>query len=74
MLSHALVIPCFNEAKTLKGRIIQRLYYNASKRIGLFVNDGSSDNTLAVLQSIKNEFSQNVCIVENLQNMGIGRL
>jgi dolichyl-phosphate beta-glucosyltransferase len=37
-----------------------------------FVNDGSTDNTMEVLGAIKKDFPQQVEVIENAQNMGIG--
>ncbi|MEW6606346.1 MAG: glycosyltransferase [bacterium] len=48
----ALVIPCYNEEKRLKVDVFIRELSNNPNLTLLFVNDGSKDNTLKVIQEI----------------------
>jgi dolichyl-phosphate beta-glucosyltransferase len=48
----ALVVPCFNEAHRLDVDAFRRFQLEGHKIEFLFVNDGSTDNTLQVLQSM----------------------
>jgi glycosyltransferase involved in cell wall biosynthesis len=57
----ALVVPCFNEANR-----IDRLYWNSifqriDSTLWVFVDDGSSDNTLEILKSFSKECNVIVC-------------
>ena len=60
-----LVVPCYNEAKRLdfeKFRAAEDYYF-------LFVNDGSTDNTMEV---INNNLGENIFILNLEKNMGKG--
>ncbi|MBN4082776.1 glycosyltransferase [bacterium AH-315-A23] len=65
-----IVIPCYNEEK----RIDKERMYNflkVHKNVLLcFVNDGSSDRTLEVLNTIKSNFPQNVDAISTDCNVG----
>ena len=65
-----IIIPCYNEEK----RIDKERMYNflkVHKNVLLcFVNDGSSDQTLEVLTTIKSNFPQNVEAISTESNVG----
>jgi len=65
-----IVIPCYNEEKRLdKKRMLN--FLEAQKNVLLcFVNDGSSDNTLEVLNSIKIAYPNNVEAISTPKNLG----
>ncbi|WP_456421174.1 glycosyltransferase [Lutibacter sp.] len=65
-----IVIPCYNEEKRLdKERMLN--FLEAQKNVLLcFVNDGSSDNTLEVLNTIKIVYPNNVAIISTPKNVG----
>jgi len=65
-----IVIPCYNEEKRLdKERMLN--FIEVQKNVVLcFVNDGSSDNTLEVLNSIKIAHPNNVAIISTPKNVG----
>jgi glycosyltransferase involved in cell wall biosynthesis len=65
-----IVIPCYNEEKRLdRKRFIQFSKLNKDILI-CFVNDGSSDNTLDVLNEIRLEFPNNIAVMSTDKNVG----
>mgnify|MGYP001412432468 CR=1 FL=1 len=70
----SLVIPCFNEGKTIYENIKKIAAYlpgHAGSFEIIAVNDGSVDNTLAELQRIQKEVP--VKIVNDTENSGKGK-
>lgn len=66
----AIIIPCFNEEKRLNKSNIDFLVENKNLKI-FFVNDGSTDQTLALINSIAHQSNNNQCEVINFeQNSG----
>ncbi|MDO6470665.1 glycosyltransferase [Maribacter sp. 1_MG-2023] len=65
-----VVIPCYNEEERLLSEQFKEF---AHKNLGYhlcFVNDGSTDNTLAVLQKLKKDNPDNISIYNCRQNGG----
>ncbi|WP_300021992.1 glycosyltransferase [uncultured Maribacter sp.] len=65
-----VVIPCYNEEERLSSEAFKDF---AHKNLGYrlcFVNDGSTDNTLAVLEELKKENPDNISIYNCKQNGG----
>ena len=52
-----IVIPCYNEAKRLDCKTFADFATQNPNIQFLFVNDGSADNTLAVLQNLSQQHS-----------------
>jgi glycosyltransferase involved in cell wall biosynthesis len=67
-----VVIPCYNEAARLPvGAFEVFLRSEASRGIRLlFVNDGSRDGTLAVLETLRAQFPERVCVLDQQPNRG----
>ena len=65
-----IVIPCYNEEKRLdQDRIFS--FLNLEQNVLLcFVNDGSSDNTFEVLNTIKAQYPANVEAISTKKNVG----
>lgn len=65
-----IVIPCYNEEKRLdKGRILN--FLKSQKNVLLcFVNDGSSDNTIKILNEIKFSCPKNAEVISTPNNVG----
>jgi len=65
-----IVIPCYNEEKRLdKERMFS--FLNLNKNVLLcYVNDGSSDNTIGVLNEIKANYPNNVEAISTPTNVG----
>lgn len=71
MQKNCIVIPCYNEAGRLNlSAFIDFIENNKTMFDILFVNDGSTDETLTALNKIKNQFSENVFVITQQQNQG----
>lgn len=70
----SVVIPCFNEGKTIRQNI-QKIHAYLSNNFDTFeiiaVNDGSLDNTFSELQAAEKDLSLN--IINNEKNAGKGK-
>jgi glycosyltransferase involved in cell wall biosynthesis len=70
--SCTVVVPCYNEAARFHAEPFAQFLAapeNRSVKL-LFVNDGSSDNTLAVLEAFRNQFPERVTICNQQPNRG----
>tara|TARA_R110001592_G_scaffold27338_23_gene101255 strand:+ start:2424 stop:3200 length:777 start_codon:yes stop_codon:yes gene_type:complete len=65
-----IVIPCYNEEKRLPQLAYENFLRLNSETLICFVNDGSSDNTLGVLETLQTEFTDNIAIISNPKNLG----
>lgn len=65
------IIPCYNEESRLPYNDIV-CFLEVNSVCICFVNDGSNDNTIDVLQNIKNQFPNQVSIVDLKRNVGKG--
>lgn len=65
-----IVIPCYNEAKRLDTNAFIEYFTNNNYKYVCFVNDGSTDNTLSVLESLKKQIGSNCSIINLKQNAG----
>lgn len=65
-----IIIPCYNEAKRLDQKAFLE-FINANADYHLcFVNDGSKDNTMEVLTTMKNQAPNDITIIDVKKNMG----
>ena len=65
-----IVIPCFNEAQRLPASTL-REYLRLQANVGfVMVNDGSRDETLAVLHELQDAFPERVDVIDLPQNRG----
>ncbi|MDI6778184.1 MAG: glycosyltransferase [Patescibacteria group bacterium] len=73
--SITVVIPCFNEEKTIKKNLM-RIYNYLKGRFGVFemivVNDGSADRTLKEVKKIQDEL--HLRVIDNSVNEGKGKV
>lgn len=68
--NYAFIVPCYNEETRLPYEKFLA-FAQANKKVLLcFVNDGSKDNTLKVLNELKNEVNQNVIVFDMPKNGG----
>jgi len=68
----SIVIPCYNEASRLKQDEFRR-YLAASPQVSLvFVNDGSTDHTLEILESLKAGMPAQIDVLDKKVNAGKG--
>lgn len=65
----AIIIPCYNEEKRLKESSLLELIQNTSATIFL-ANDGSKDQTLALIEKFASQHSQRVCVINYSENQG----
>jgi len=68
MYSLCIIIPCYNEAQRFDRECFENYYRNSDIHF-YFVNDGSSDSTLRMLESIR-ENKERVRIVHLEKNVG----
>ena len=69
-MKNGIVIPCYNEAKRLHLDKFQQFVDQHEDYVLCFVNDGSKDNTLEVLQSFQRKNADKVEVYNMPQNGG----
>ncbi|KGO85820.1 hypothetical protein Q765_14440 [Flavobacterium rivuli WB 3.3-2 = DSM 21788] len=65
----AIIIPCYNEEKRIKKELVVSLLAQSSVDVYL-ANDGSTDNTIIVLEDIVKDFNERCFIFNYKQNRG----
>ena len=65
-----IVIPCYNEEKRLPLSDYVNFLTNNPNALICFVNDGSSDGTLQLLDQLKSKFENRISIVSYDKNVG----
>jgi dolichyl-phosphate beta-glucosyltransferase len=70
MSSATIVIPCYNEARRFNIHTFKELPCEAQPQQFLFVNDGSTDGTLQVLECLRNYDPQRFAICNLPENVG----
>lgn len=65
-----IVIPCYNEEKGLAVQKYSHFIEENPSVMICFVNDESSDNTLTILEGLKNSFPKQVMVHSYIKNMG----
>ncbi len=67
-----VVVPCYNEAARLRTEAFAEFFESRQARETqlLFVNDGSRDATLSVLQALRSRFPQRVRVLDKQPNGG----
>ncbi|MDD4356390.1 MAG: glycosyltransferase [Smithellaceae bacterium] len=65
-----IVVPCYNESKRIKAEAFLDALEKDSKLSFLFVNDGSTDDTFNVLQSLKEKNPLQIGILNLEKNSG----
>jgi dolichyl-phosphate beta-glucosyltransferase len=70
MQTLAIIIPCYNEATRLDVDLMGELMEGISDAIIYFVNDGSRDHTLQVLNLLANKYPGKVVILSFPKNEG----
>lgn len=68
--SVAVVIPCYNEAKRLQANKFKAYSDTDRPHRFVFVNDGSSDTTLKVIQDLQRDHPQHCSYIDLPQNLG----
>ena len=68
--SCVIVVPCFNEEKRLQTERFAHFAQSMPQTHLLFVNDGSTDGTLAILQDLKAKHPGNIDVLNQPRNTG----
>jgi len=66
----SIVVPCYNEAERLPINDYNNFLSKYNDILIVFVNDGSSDNTIQVLNSIKDDYPDQIHILNYEKNRG----
>lgn len=66
----SIIIPCYNEEHRLKKEDLLQLVRSENNVTLILVNDGSTDNTLDLLEEIKQANQQSVTVISYSQNKG----
>ena len=69
-INSCIIIPCYNEEKGLPKQEYIRFIENSKDILICFVNDGSSDNTLTLLENLKDNYPTKVDVVSYSKNVG----
>lgn len=67
---YAIVIPCYNEASRLPFNDFLSFAQTHPETILCFVNDGSSDQTAAILSGLQSQSPENICVYSLVKNGG----
>ena len=70
MIKTRIIIPCYNESARLNQEAFLDILENNDKLSFLFVNDGSSDNTLEVLSLLKHQKPAQIDFISLNHNVG----
>ncbi|CAL2079423.1 glycosyltransferase [Tenacibaculum sp. 190524A02b] len=65
-----IIIPCYNEEKRLNLQAFRKCLRDYTEFHLCFVNDGSKDNTLEVLNNFKEEFRNRITVINMKKNQG----
>ena len=65
-----IVIPCYNEEKRLPLDEYRSFIETSQNVVLCFVNDGSVDSTLKVLEELKSKYPKNVDVISHSGNVG----
>lgn len=69
LMKVCIVVPCYNEEERLEGDIFLSFLKEHPNYSLCFVNDGSSDKTLQVLEQLKQNSNQ-ILVLDNPKNLG----
>lgn len=65
-----IVIPCYNEEKGIVIEKYKHFIEEHTKVLICFVNDGSTDNTLEIIEGLKKDFPNQVVVLNLPKNIG----
>lgn len=66
----SIVIPCYNEEKSISNNEYSFFLKNNPEAFICFINDGSTDKTLEVLNILKSKHENQVCVLTLKKNSG----
>lgn len=67
---YAIIVPCYNEESRFPYDAFLKFARSHPEIILCFVNDGSKDDTLAMLKGLQTESRYNICVCDLSQNRG----
>ncbi len=70
MKDNCIIVPCYNEENRLPVTDFERNLSVNKNLFICFVNDGSSDNTIQLLNGLYQKFPENILVVDKKQNAG----
>jgi len=68
-MKHGIIIPCYNEGDRLKSTAFSKFISDHQDYELCFVNDGSKDNTLVMLQNLSST-NKRISLIDLTQNQG----
>ena len=71
MIKVSIIIPCYNEEKTIHSLLKKILYIKEFKKQIIIIDDFSTDNSLKKIDEIKNSFDE-LLIIKHNKNLGKG--
>ena len=71
MIKVSIIIPCYNEEKTIYSLLKKILYIKEFKKQIIIIDDFSTDNSLKKIDEIKNSFDE-LLIIKHNKNLGKG--
>jgi len=66
-----VIIPCYNEEKTIEETIIRSIENLSSRDNLLIVDDGSTDKSNFLIKNLANKFA-NISLIKHEKNFGKG--
>ena len=66
-----IIMPCYNEEKTIESAIIKSMENLSTKDNLLVVDDGSTDKSNFLIKNLANKFS-NISLIKHEKNLGKG--
>ena len=66
-----VIIPCYNEEKTVESIIVKSITNLSTKDNLLIVDDGSTDKSNFLIKNLANKFS-NIILMKHEKNLGKG--
>ena len=70
-MSLTIIIPCYNEEKTIRAILKKIINLNQFKKQIIVIDDYSTDNSLSEIENIKNSFSD-ILVIKHKKNLGKG--
>jgi len=68
----SIIIPCYNEENRLNPQVIINFLQAKQNVFFIFVNDGSTDNTVQILERVCNQYPARVLILNKKKREGKG--
>lgn len=65
-----IIIPCYNESKRIQINEFDEFIKDSENIYILFVNDGSTDNTLEILNSFRSKYELQIKVLNLIRNQG----